>query len=89
MGFECPEQQTVPDFLTSLTSASERKPKEGWEGRVPKTPGEFARAWKESEEYRLLRKDIEEFEQRHAVGGERYDEFLASRRSQQSKRRSV
>ena len=85
MGFFCPEQQTTPDFLTSLTSASERTPREGFEGKVPTTPEEFSAAWKRSDEYKRLHQDIAEFNQRHPVQGERYQEFLASRRAQQSK----
>jgi ATP-binding cassette subfamily G (WHITE) protein 2 (PDR) len=85
MGFECPEQQTVPDFLTSLTSSSERKPKEGWEDRVPHTAAEFAQAWKKSAQYKALREEIANFEERHPPNGEAYDQFLASRRTQQSK----
>jgi len=54
MGFFCPEQQTTPDFLTSLTSAAERRPAKGFEGKVPTTPLEFAKAWKASEQYKKL-----------------------------------
>ncbi|WVR07313.1 hypothetical protein IAU60_004354 [Kwoniella sp. DSM 27419] len=86
LGFECPDQQTTPDFLTSLTSPSERKPKAGWEDRVPKTPEEFGRIWKNSDEYKRLRQQIAEFNQMHPTGGERLEEFKASRRAQQSKR---
>jgi ATP-binding cassette subfamily G (WHITE) protein 2 (PDR) len=85
MGFFCPEQQTVPDFLTSLTSASERTPQKGFEGKVPTTPAEFAAAWRKSNEYQRLMQDIEHFNQEHPVKGQRYEEFLASRRAQQSK----
>ncbi|WVQ84194.1 hypothetical protein IAT38_006345 [Cryptococcus sp. DSM 104549] len=85
MGFFCPEQQTVPDFLTSLTSPSERQAAEGFEGRVPSTPQEFAAAWKASPEYARLQDDIAAFQQRYPVHGEQYDQFLASRRAQQSK----
>ncbi|WVQ84203.1 hypothetical protein IAT38_006354 [Cryptococcus sp. DSM 104549] len=85
MGFYCPEQQTVPDFLTSLTSPSERRAQEGFEGRVPATPQEFAAAWKSSPEYAALKEQIGAFQQKYPVHGEQYDEFLASRRAQQSK----
>ena len=85
MGFECPEQQTVPDFLTSLTSASERTPKKGMEHEVPQTPAQFAARWKQSAAYKALMEDIGQFEQKHPVNSERYDQFLESRRSQQSK----
>ncbi|WWC86557.1 uncharacterized protein L201_001434 [Kwoniella dendrophila CBS 6074] len=86
MGFHCPEQQTTPDFLTSLTSPSERQAQTGFENSVPKSPKEFVQRWKQSEEYQALKAEIASFNQRHPTGGERYDEFLASRRAQQSKR---
>ncbi|WWC87080.1 uncharacterized protein L201_001966 [Kwoniella dendrophila CBS 6074] len=85
MGFDCPEQQTTPDFLTSLTSAAERKARPGFENQIPHTPQEFVRIWKNSPEYQRLLQEIDAFEQRHPVHGERYEEFLASRRAQQSK----
>ena len=85
IGFQCPEQQTVPDFLTSLTSPSERKARPGFERRVPQTPTEFAAVWKKSTEYAALQKEIESFGQRHPLGGERREQFLQSRRAQQSK----
>ncbi|WRT64947.1 uncharacterized protein IL334_001887 [Kwoniella shivajii] len=85
MGFNCPEQQTTPDFLTSLTSPSERTAKPGFEGKVPTSPEEFAAAWKASPEYQALLSEIDDFEERHPVHGERYEAFLQSRRAQQSK----
>lgn len=85
MGFHCPDQQTTPDFLTSLTSAAERRPREGFEGRIPTTPAEFAKAWKSSPEYARLLEEIKAFELANPVKGERYEEFLASRRAQQAK----
>lgn len=85
MGFECPDQQTTPDFLTSLTSPSERKAKKGCEHQVPNTPAEFAQRWKQSDEYKALRDEITAFNGRHPVGAESYDEFMESRRAQQAK----
>ena len=85
MGFDCPEQQTTPDFLTSLTSPSERKARSGYESRVPRTPQEFATAWKKSEQYRRLQADIAAYQQRYPPNGTHFQEFLASRRYQQSK----
>ncbi|KAK8866202.1 hypothetical protein IAR55_001353 [Kwoniella newhampshirensis] len=86
MGFDCPAQQTTPDFLTSLTSPSERKAKPGFESRVPNTPKEFAQRWKQSAAYANLQKEIALFNRQHPVHGERYEEFMMSRRAQQSKR---
>jgi ATP-binding cassette subfamily G (WHITE) protein 2 (PDR) len=85
MGFHCPEQQSTPDFLTSLTSAAERRPREGMENQVPRTPQEFYQRWKESETYRKLRADLEAYDQKYPYEGPQYEQFLASRRAQQSK----
>ncbi|TXT15780.1 hypothetical protein VHUM_00283 [Vanrija humicola] len=85
MGFFCPEQQTTPDFLTSLTAPNERRAREGFENKVPQTPREFANRWRESSTYAALQKQIKDFDTRYPLNGEHYDAFLASRREQQSK----
>ena len=89
MGFECPVQQTTPDFLTSLTSASERTPRAGFENKVPRSPNEFTKAWKTSEEYGQLRKDISSFGQKYPFEGKHYEDFVQSRKWEKSKHRSV
>lgn len=53
-GWECPDRQTTADFLTSLTNPQERKPRPGFEGKVPKTAKEFELAWRNSPEYQAL-----------------------------------
>lgn len=85
MGFECPERQTTADFLTSLTSPAERIVKKGYEHLVPRTPDEFATAWKNSKEYRQLKKDIDEYDQSFPLGGESLQKFIDSRRAMQSR----
>jgi ATP-binding cassette subfamily G (WHITE) protein 2 (PDR) len=85
MGFYCPEQQTTPDFLTSLTSTSERTPRQGFEGKVPRTPKQFAERWRASPECAALQQQVANYNQRFPPNGEAYDTFLASRRAQQSK----
>ncbi|BGP42684.1 Multidrug resistance protein [Rhodotorula kratochvilovae] len=85
MGFECPDQQTVPDFLTSLTSPAERQARKGFENRVPRTPEEFEARWKASDEYRALKTQLAEYSQRHPVNSDELETFKAGRRAQQSK----
>lgn len=86
MGFECPDQQSTPDFLTSMTSAIERVPKKGWDSRVPKTAAEFNKRWLDSETYAKLMRDIGEYNTtRFPFGGEALEKFQASRRAQQAK----
>ena len=85
MGFECAERQTTGDFLTSLTNPAERIVRPGFEKSVPRTPDEFAQRWKESPERQQLLRDIEAYNAEFPVGGEQYEKFQRSRRSQQSK----
>ncbi|KAJ5153604.1 CDR ABC transporter [Penicillium coprophilum] len=59
IGFHCPDRQTTADFLTSLTSPSERLVRPGFEDSVPRTPDEFATRWKESPERKQLLAEIE------------------------------
>lgn len=85
MGFECPGRQTTADFLTSITSPSERQIRPGFEGRVPRTPDELAAAWKSSTARAKLLKEIEEYEAEHPIGGASHDKFANAHRTLQSK----
>lgn len=84
LGFVCPSQQTTADFLTSMTSPQERIIRPGWENKTPRTPEDFAQAWKESHDRALLLEEIEGYVERHPFHGEHYDRFLESRRMDQS-----
>ncbi|KAJ4861875.1 ABC-2 type transporter domain-containing protein [Trichoderma breve] len=85
LGFECPARQTTPDFLTSMTSSIERIVRPGFEGKAPRTPDEFAAAWKNSAHYKALQAEIEEYKQAHPINGPDADAFRASRQAQQAK----
>ncbi|CAJ2504653.1 Uu.00g120470.m01.CDS01 [Anthostomella pinea] len=85
LGFECPARQTTPDFLTSMTSPLERVIRDGFKGRVPRTPDEFAARWKESLEYHALQVEIEEYKTEHPINGPDAEMFRASKRQQQAK----
>lgn len=89
MGFHCPERQTTADFLTSLTSASERKVRPGFEERVPRTPDEFATRWKQSNARHELLREIQEYEEKFPIGGPSYDAFLKARRTLQSNHQRI
>ncbi|KAI1098169.1 ABC-2 type transporter-domain-containing protein [Jackrogersella minutella] len=84
LGFECPTRQTTPDFLTSMTSPVERVVRPGFEGKAPRTPDEFAAAWKDSAEYRALQAEIEHYKGEHPLNGPDAELFRASRRQQQA-----
>lgn len=85
MGFDCPSRQTTADFLTSLTSPTERRVKPGYEDKVPRTPLEFAQRWQSSQEYTSLLQEIETFDNEHPVGGQSLITFSEARRLMQSK----
>ncbi|KAK8098039.1 ABC transporter CDR4-like protein 3 [Apiospora kogelbergensis] len=85
LGFDCPARQTTPDFLTSMTSPQERVIRSGFEGRAPRTPEEFAKAWKDSAEYAALQTEIEEYKSEHPLNGPDAEAFRASKRQAQAK----
>ncbi|KAM4062813.1 ABC-2 type transporter [Hirsutella rhossiliensis] len=85
LGFECPARQTTPDFLTSMTSPLERVVRPGFDGKTPRTPDEFAAAWKNSAEYKALQVEIEEYKGAHPIDGPDAQAFRASKRAQQAK----
>lgn len=85
LGYHCPERATTPDFLTSMTSPKERIVREGFEARVPRTPDEFALAWKNSAEYKALQADIEDYKSTHPLNGADAEAFRASKKAQQAR----
>ncbi|RTE78866.1 hypothetical protein BHE90_006650 [Fusarium euwallaceae] len=85
LGFICPEQQTTADFLTSMTSHQERVIRPGWEGKAPRSPEEFAQAWKNSTNRRHLLAEMDDYLEQHPFGGEHYEKFVMSRKMDQSK----
>lgn len=85
MGWQCPEQQTVPDFLTSLSSITERRCQTGWEDRVPRTAEEFAEAWRQSAEYQELQRQITAFDTEYPFNGPQSEKFVAARHAAQNR----
>lgn len=85
MGFDCPDRQTVSDFLTSMTSALERVVRPGFENRVPRTSEEFHQRWIDSPERAELLSQIDTYDQRYPIGGEMAQKFAESRKAQQAK----
>jgi len=67
-GWYCPPRQTTGDFLTSITNASERQCREGMEDRVPRTVEDFERYWRESAEFKTLKRDMDAYEQEFPAG---------------------
>lgn len=85
LGFLCPNAQTVPDFLTSMTSPSERIVKPGFEDRVPRTSDDFARCWKQSEERKVLLREIEAYSRENPLDGSGHSQFALARKLEKSK----
>ncbi|KIW52326.1 hypothetical protein, variant 2 [Exophiala xenobiotica] len=83
MGWLCPPRQTTPDFLTSVTNVQERRPRPGFEAKVPRTPIEFEGHWRGSELRRLLQQDIMNHEE-EVSSSSAADEFKAARRAVQA-----
>lgn len=85
LGFYAPRRATTPDFLTSMTSPHERIVREGFGDRAPRTPDEFAAAWRSSAEYAALQAEIEEYKTEHPINGPDAVAFRANRKAQQAK----
>jgi ATP-binding cassette subfamily G (WHITE) protein 2 (PDR) len=85
MGFHCPDRQTTADFLTSLTSPSERKIRDGYEHLVPRTPDEFAARWKDSMDRKRLLGEIDAYQQEFPLHSDKYEEFSHSRAVEKAK----
>ena len=85
MGWFCPKRQTTGDFLTSVTNPQERKPRDGYERRVPRTPDEFERYWRASPQYAAVLAEIKQHEEQFPIGGQVIQEFQESHRAMQAK----
>jgi ABC-type multidrug transport system ATPase subunit len=59
LGFKWAERQSLSEFLISVTDASVRIAMEGWEDRVPRSPDDFVKCWKESQYYGKLQEELE------------------------------
>ncbi|KAJ5382386.1 hypothetical protein N7517_000297 [Penicillium concentricum] len=84
LGFYSPPRQTVPDFLTSMTSPEERRVRTGFEDLVPRSADEFAERWQSSEQRKKLLFELASYEQRHPPE-ERKTEYYHSRQAEQAK----
>lgn len=62
LGFYCPDRQTTADFLTSVTDPTERRFREGYDDRAPRTPEEFEKAFKSSKHYKKVLADVDDYE---------------------------
>ncbi|PYH99374.1 hypothetical protein BO71DRAFT_369301 [Aspergillus ellipticus CBS 707.79] len=84
MGWYCPPRQTTGDFLTSITNPQERQAREGMESRVPRTPDEFEKYWKNSPHHTRLQREIEQHLKEFPLGGESGQKFGEMKRLKQA-----
>lgn len=89
LGFVCPEGQTTADFLTSMTSSEERVVNPEHANFVPRTSDDFAEAWKNSAQRRMLLQEISDYERSYPFDGEQAAIFTQSRRADQSKHQRI
>ncbi|KAF2035084.1 ABC multidrug transporter-like protein [Setomelanomma holmii] len=66
-GWYCPPRQTTGDFLTAVTNPTERQASKGMENKVPRTPEDFEKYWRESPEYKNLLEEIKDFEEEYPL----------------------
>ncbi|KAK5728106.1 hypothetical protein LTR17_012206 [Elasticomyces elasticus] len=85
MGFHCPQRLTTGDFCTSVTNPTERLPIKGYENRVPRTPDDFDAHWRRSNDYKALRREIDEHTEDFGNGGEQLAAFRSSKHDAQAK----
>lgn len=62
MGYYCPPRQSTAEFLTAVTDPIGRYAKPGFEGKVPSTAEEFEEYWLKSEQYQILQREMEEYD---------------------------
>lgn len=62
LGFYCPDRQTTADFLTACTDSTERRFRDGYEDRAPKTPEDLERAFRASDLYKRTYQEVEAYE---------------------------
>ncbi|KAG5984504.1 hypothetical protein E4U55_004497 [Claviceps digitariae] len=85
-GWYCPPRQTTGDFLTSVTNPQERSAREGYENKVPRTPEDFERLWRQSPEYQALLNHMDTHDKEFS--GSRQGESLAEFREHKNVRQA-
>jgi ATP-binding cassette, subfamily G (WHITE), member 2, PDR len=84
LGFVYPDNQTTPDFLTSMTNPTERKVKCGFEAHAPRSSDDFASAWLHSQPRQCLHREVDDFIAAHPFNATGLDAFKRVRRLEQA-----
>lgn len=71
--------------IDKVTNPQERRARQGYEKKVPRTPDDFEEYWKNSENYKNLMDEIEEYELDHPEGGETLETFQKSHKAMQAR----
>lgn len=85
MGWYCAPRQTTGDFLTAVTNPRERKPRKGYEAKVPRTALEFERYWQQSEDFKRMQAEVKEMDEANP-GEPALQELRRAHRQAQAKR---
>lgn len=84
LGFMCPEGQSTPDFLTSMSSAGQRLPASGMKDKVPRTPDDFVKIWHQSPERKELLEQISQYNGEHPPMSGSFRKFSEQRKLEKS-----
>ena len=84
MGWYCPSRQTTGDFLTSVTNPRERKPREGFEDKVPRTVDDFEKYWQNSTAFKSALEANKAADEHDADGKDALDAFRESHKQMQA-----
>ncbi|KAJ5757976.1 P-loop containing nucleoside triphosphate hydrolase protein [Penicillium nucicola] len=68
LGFYCPDRQTTPDFITAVTSPTERQIREDYDGPLYLNKDSLAAKFRESRHFKQLQDDITSYYQ--TIGGD-------------------
>ncbi|KAH9854553.1 ABC-2 type transporter-domain-containing protein [Lenzites betulinus] len=88
MGYEPANRQTTADFLVAVTDPNGRIVRPGFEGRVPRTAGEFAEHYKRSAFARDNHEDMDAYRAEFVGKAERARAYRASVKAEHAKHAS-
>lgn len=72
------------EFFRSVTNPRERQPREGFENKVPRTPGDFEKYWLSSTQYKLSQEEASRAEEVNADGKETLETFREAHHQRQA-----
>ncbi|KAK2052333.1 ABC-2 type transporter [Colletotrichum caudatum] len=85
LGYLCLPRQTTADFLTSISDVKARRFKAGREDTAPKTAEELEQAFRKSEYYNRILRDVEDYERETTLVNDSHQVFETTVRDSKSK----